>query len=62
MIVGLVMTVPIAVFESRNPRQKGKPLDSRRIALMSLGFTGSLLSLFASAAMFLTARSGGYDL
>lgn len=61
MLIGLVMTFPIAIFESRYPRQKGKPWGSRRIALMSLGFTGVLLSLFASAAMFLTARSGGYD-
>lgn len=61
MLIGLVMTFPIAIFESRNPRQKGKPWGSRRIALMSLGFTGVLLSLFASAAMFLTAKSGGYD-
>ncbi|MET3773594.1 hypothetical protein ABIC98_003259 [Arthrobacter nitrophenolicus] len=55
------MTFPITIFESRYPRQKGKSWGSRRIALMTLGFTGVLLSLFASAAMFLTARSGGYD-
>ena len=60
MLIGLVMTFPIAIFESRYPRQKGKPWGSRRIALMSLAFTGSVLSLFASAAMFLTARAGGY--
>lgn len=58
MLIGLVMTFPVAIYESRTPRQKDKPLESRRIALMSLGFTGTLLSLFASAALFLTLRSG----
>lgn len=55
----MVMTFPATIYESRNPRQKGKPLEPRRITLMSVGFTGILLSLFASAAMFLTLRSGG---
>jgi hypothetical protein len=59
MLIGLVMTFPLAIFESRNPRPKDRPLEPRRIALMSLGFTGTLLSLFASAALFLTLRAGG---
>ena len=61
MLLGIVMTFPGAIYDSRNPRQKGKPLEPRRITLMSLGFTGILLSLFASAALFLTLRSGGYS-
>lgn len=58
MLIGLVMTFPAAIYESRSPRQKDKPLEPRRVALISIGFTGTLLSLFASAALFLTLRSG----
>ncbi len=56
MLIGVVMTFPIAIYESRRPRQKGNPWGSRRIALMSLGFTGCMLSLAATAAPVIMPR------
>lgn len=56
MLIGLVMTFPYAIFESRHQRQKGEPLGSQRIALMSLAFTGCMLSLAASGVPFVTPR------
>lgn len=57
-IVGVVMMVPSAIFESRRPRQEGEPLGSHRIALNSLAFTGIMLDVGLSAAMFSMLRSG----
>ncbi len=56
MLIGVVMTFPIAIYESRHPRQKDNPWGSRRIALMSLGFTGCMLSLAATAAPVIMPR------
>lgn len=57
-IVGVLMMVPLAVDMSRHPRQEGEPLGSRRIALISLAFTGIMLDVGLSAAMFSMLRSG----
>lgn len=57
-IVGVLMMVPCAVFESRHPRQEGEPLGSRRIALISLAFTAIMLDVGLSAAMFSMLPSG----
>jgi hypothetical protein len=57
-IVGILMAVPYAIFESRHPRREGEPLGSRRVALISVAFTGILLDVGLSAAMFSMWRSG----
>jgi hypothetical protein len=57
-IVGWLMMVPYVVFVSRHPRREGEPLGSRRIALISLAFTGIMLDVGLSAAMFSMLRSG----
>lgn len=57
-IVGVLMMVPLAVDMSRHPRQEGEPLGSRRIALISLAFTGIMLDVGLSAAMLSMLRSG----
>lgn len=57
-IVGVLMMVPLAVDMSRHPRQEGEPLSSRRIALISLAFTGIMLDVGLSAAMLSMLRSG----
>jgi hypothetical protein len=58
IIVGALMMVPLAIFDSRHPRQEDEPLSSRRIALISLAFTGIMLDVGLSAAMFSMLSSG----
>lgn len=57
-IVGVLMMVPLAVDMSRHPRREGEPLGSRRIALISLAFTGIMLDVGLSAAVISMLRSG----
>ncbi|MDQ0865301.1 hypothetical protein QF036_002882 [Arthrobacter globiformis] len=58
IIVGALMMVPLAIFDSRHPRQEGETLGSRRIALISLAFTGIILDVGLSAAMISMLSSG----
>lgn len=60
-IVGVLMMVPLAVDMSRHPRQEGEPMGSRRIALISLAFTGCMLDVGLSAAMFSMLGYGGVN-
>lgn len=57
-IAGVLMMVPYAVDMSRHPRQEGEPLGSRRIALISLAFTGIILDVGLSSAMISMLTSG----
>jgi hypothetical protein len=57
-IVGVLMMVPYAVDMSRHPRQEGEPLGSRRIALISLAFTGIILDVVLSSALISMFTSG----
>lgn len=56
-LIGIAMSIPFLLYEQRNPRPKGKPLEPQRITLMRLALTGVMLCLLANGASYLTMRS-----